>query len=106
MFAAVLALAMSMPSCPVTAGIARNGDLFSDRFHGWYKISEKTLKSDLRGGCYNDANSLPVTSIELFIAPNAPKAVLDRVFSILQKEGCSRSRISVKVWKNDPELAR
>ena len=98
----VLAVAMSTPTCAVTAGIARDGTLYSDRFRGWYKVSVKTLDGDLRGGCYNDANPLPVKSVKLFIAPHAPKSKIDQVFSIMEKEGWSRDRLVIERWKNDP----
>ena len=103
MFTLVFALIMSVPACPVDIGIARNGALFSNRFAGWYKISAKTLGSDLRGGCYNDANPLPITTVKLFIAPKAPRRTIDRVFSILKSDGWSREKITLETWKNEPD---
>lgn len=100
MFALVLALVMS--TCPITLGIGTDGGLYSNRFHGWYEVSAKTVASDLRGGCYNDANPLAVTSVKLFIAPDAPKAAVDRVFSVLEKEGWSREKLTVEKWRNYP----
>jgi hypothetical protein len=83
-------------------GINRDGDLFSARM-GWVRTSQKTIASDLRRGCYNDANPLPVTSVSLEIAPSAPKERVGQVFSILEKAGWPRDKVKVETWKNDPQ---
>lgn len=83
-------------------GMGADGTVFTNRFHGWYKVSLKTLDSDLRGGCYNDANPSHVTSVRLFLAPNAPKPNVDSVLSVLKKEGWGRDKISVEPWRSYP----
>jgi len=90
-------------ACPILIGVGKEGKLFSDRFRGWYSISSKTLQSDLRGGCYNDANPSPVTSVKIAIAAGAPKPKVDEVFSILEKQGWSREKITVKSWDRYPQ---
>lgn len=102
MLAFILALTMTPPICPMTIGIGQDGTLFSDRFQGWYRVSPKTLESDLRGGCYNDSNPIPVTSIELLLSPNAPKSRVDFVISILEKEGWNRKKIKLQFWRGYP----
>jgi hypothetical protein len=99
MIAFLLALAMT-PSftCPMTIGVSGDGTIYSSRFYGWYKTSSKTLDSDLRGGCYNDANPTPVTSVRLLLVAEAPKSKVDLVFSILKKDGWSRDKVSVESW--------
>lgn len=106
MFAALLLLAMTQSSCSMTIGIGQDGTIFSTRFSGWYKISSKTLESDLQGGCYNDANPSPVTSVELLVAPKTPRPLVDHLFSILEKEGWSRERINVQPWTQYPHDPR
>jgi hypothetical protein len=102
MFAFILAFALLPRTCPMTVGIGTDGALYANRL-GWVKISTKTLDSDLRGGCYNDANPIPVTSVKLYLAPNAPKPKVDRVFSILEKEGWSREKVNVQRWNAYPK---
>jgi hypothetical protein len=104
MLALVLAFATATGACPMTIGVGTDGSVFTDRFHGWYKVSLKTLDSDLRGGCYDDANPSRVTSVRLFLAPNAPKPNFDSVLSVLDKEGWSRNRISVEPWRSYPSI--
>jgi len=99
----VLALATAAPACPMSIGIGGDGALYSDHFHGWYKISAKTLKSDLQGGCYPDPKPRPVSSVRLLIAPNAPKPKIDLVLSILEKEGWAREKIGVEKWSTYPQ---
>lgn len=106
MLALALAVGMLANSCPVTIGIARDGAVFSSRMQGWFKMSEKTLASDLRGGCYNDAEPAPVSSVRVEIAPHAPKKRVDEVFAMLKKAGWPRARIKVEAWKNDPQEPR
>jgi hypothetical protein len=102
MLAAILALAMMPDACPITIGVGTDGKLFSGRFQGWYRISPKTLESDLRYGCYNDNNPSPVTSVKIAIAPGAPKPKIEEVFSILQKQGWNRDKVNVKSWDQYP----
>ncbi len=73
---------------------------------GSYKTSQRTLAGVLRGGCYNDAHPSEVTSVNLEIAPNAPKERVDQVFSILEEEGWPRGRVKVSTWTNDPQEPR
>jgi hypothetical protein len=102
----VLALAMLQGVCPMTIGVGKDGAIFTDRFQGWYQASPKTIESDLKGGCYNDANPHSVTSVKLFIAAGVPAARLDLVFSILQKDGWSRERVQVQSWDEYPRKPR
>jgi hypothetical protein len=102
MILAILALAMIHDVCPITIGVGRDGQLFSDRFQGWYRVTLKTLQSDLHGGCYNDANPSPVTSIKIVVAPGSPELEMDEVLVILKKEGWSRDRVNVRSWDEYP----
>jgi hypothetical protein len=99
MIAFLLALAMT-PSltCPMTIGVSRDGTIYSSRFNAWYKTSSKTLEGVLHGGCYNDANPTPVTSVRLLLVPKAPKSRVDLVLSILEKDGWKRQKISIEPW--------
>jgi hypothetical protein len=106
MLAVALALGMLMNTCPMKIGIARDGAVFSIRMQGWYRTSQKTLAGVLRGGCYNDANPSEVTSVNLVIAPNAPKEQVDQIFSILEKAGWPKSKVKVETWTNDPQEPR
>lgn len=106
MLAIALAVGLLSNACPLKVGIARDGALFSTRMQGWYKTSPKTLVGVLQGGCYNDANPSAITSVNLEIAPNAPKERIEQVFSILEKAGWPKARVKVKSWTNDPEEPR
>jgi hypothetical protein len=103
MLIAVLALAMMHGVCPITIGVGSDGRLYSDRFHRWYNISSKTLQSDLRGGCYDDANPSPITSVRILVGPGAPDHKVDEVFAILEKQGWSRDKVSVRPWDQYPQ---
>jgi hypothetical protein len=102
MLALLLAFAIPPSPCPMTIGIGPGGALYTDRFHGWYKVSVRTIETDLRGGCYNDANPSPVTSVRVFLEPSAPKAKIDSVMSLLKKNGWSRDKIDVEPWRVYP----
>jgi hypothetical protein len=102
MFTAVLALGMMQGACPITIGVGSDGRLYSDRFHRWYNVSSKTLQGDLRGGCYNDSNPSPITSVKIVVGPGAPQSKIDQVFSILEKQGWSRDKVSVGNWEQYP----
>jgi hypothetical protein len=104
MLAALLALGILSNPCPMTIGITRDGALYVNRMGGWYKTSLQSLDGDLRGGCYNDANPSVVTSVKLAIAPGASQARVDRVYTILEKEGWPKAKVSTLAWKNDPQL--
>jgi hypothetical protein len=99
----VLAIAMMQGVCPMTIGVGRDGALFSGRFYGWYRTSTKTLESDLRGGCFDDANPSQVTSVKLLIAADAPKPKIELIFSILHKEGWPREKAGSTLGSISPE---
>jgi hypothetical protein len=103
MLALVLAFAIAAGACPMTIGVGTDGSVFTDRFHGWYKVSLKTLDSDLRGGCYNDDNPSRVTSVRLFLAPNATKPKVDLVLSVLRSDGWGREKIDIQTWSRYPQ---
>jgi len=98
MLAFVFAIAMAVPTCPMTIGIDDAGTLFSNRFYGWYQVSEKTIANDLKGGCYDDANPTAVSSVKLMLTPHAPKAKIDRVIAILNQRGWRKDRIQIEIW--------
>jgi hypothetical protein len=102
MLAVILAIGLATNACPMTIGVGRDGTLFSARFNGWYKTSPRTLESDLEAGCYNDADPSRVTFVKLAIASQAPKSRVDLVFSILEKEGWPRARVSIESWSGYP----
>src|SRR5215469_12258322 len=102
MLASLLALAMMQSTCSMTIGIGKDGTIFTDRFNGWYKTSSKTLESLLHGGCYNDNNPSPVTSVKVILAPDTPKQNADLVFVILKKAGWPREKLDLKPWSQYP----
>ena len=103
MLVAAPAIGLLTNACPLKIGIARDGAVYSTRMQGWYRTSTKTLAGVLRGGCYNDASPSEITSVNLEIAPNAPKERVDRVFSILEKAVWPKGRVRVEAWTNDPQ---
>ncbi len=98
----VLALALLQNVCPITIGVGKDGGIFSDRFHGWYKTAPKTLDGVLRGGCYNDNNPSPITSVRLVVAAGAPKLRIDLVLTILKNEGWGHDRLVLQSWDQYP----
>jgi hypothetical protein len=101
MLGLILALAIT-PTCPLTIAIDNRGTLFSNRFSGWYEVSTRTLESDLKGGCYNDANPIPVTSVKVLLSVNAPMPKIDRVLAILKEKGWSKDKVDIQVWDGKP----
>jgi hypothetical protein len=75
--------------------VMKRGDIFTDRFHGRYKTSPKLLESDLKGGCYNDANPVPVSSVTLSIAPGTPTERVKLTYAILERNGWPKARIKI-----------
>jgi hypothetical protein len=101
MFGLILALAITS-TCPLTIAIDNSGTLFSSRFSGWCETGTKALENELKGGCYNDANPIPFTSIKLLLTRDAPKPKLDRVLAILKEKGWSKDKIDIRVWDGKP----
>ena len=106
MLAVALAIGLLTNACPMKIGIAQDGAVFSNRMQGWYRTSQKTLEVVLRGGCYNDANPSEITSVNLEIAPNAPKQRVIQVFSILENAGWPKDKVRSETWTNDPQEPR
>jgi len=106
MLALLLAASIVPSACSLTIGVGRDGAFFTDRFNGWYNTSQKTLASVLRGGCYNDANPVPISAIRLEISPDAPKPRVALVLSILEQEGWKRENIKTETWSSYPEKPR
>lgn len=101
MLGLILALATT-PTCPLIIAIDNSGALFSNRFHGWYEVSTRTFVSDLKGGCYNDANPIPVTSVKVLLTGSAPKPKIDRVLAILKEKGWNKDKVNIQVWDGKP----
>ena len=76
--------------------VSRTGDLYTNRFHGYYRTSHKLLENDLRGGCYNDNNPSKVTSVTVEITHGAPRQSIEDLYRILARNGWPKSKISVK----------
>lgn len=79
--------------CPVRIEIDRKGQVFTNRFNGRYSTSLKLLASDLRSGCYNDANPSRVTSVTLTTRDGAPQRRVDAVMKVLEENGWPSSKV-------------
>jgi hypothetical protein len=75
--------------------VAKSGDFFTSRFHGRYKTSPKLLESDLKTGCYKDANPLPVSSVTIGVAPGTSIERVKLLYEILERNGWPKPRIKV-----------
>jgi len=64
------------------------------RFNGWRVTSMHTLESDLKGGCYNDANPSKVTSVTIEGSKQAPASRLKLLYELLSRNGWPQSEIS------------
>ena len=73
----------------------KSGDFITDRFNGRYKTSSKLLESDLKTGCYNDANPVPVSSVTVNITPGASTERVKLLYEILERNGWPKARIKV-----------
>jgi hypothetical protein len=104
MLVSLLAFAMiQQQACPITVGVARDGTIFFDRLNSWKKTNQGALSSVLHAGCYcSDDCPHPITSVKLAVAPDAPRATVDSVFSILGKEGWTPAKINIITWSDDP----
>jgi hypothetical protein len=106
MLISILAFAMMQQPCPLTIGIGKDGGIFFDRLHGWYKTSPKMLESVLHAGCFTDGDPHPITSVKIVLASDAPKKRLDLVNSILKQEGLTPDRVTVQPWVQYPRKPR
>ncbi|MEG9432586.1 hypothetical protein [Terriglobus sp. ADX1] len=91
--------------CPFKLRIAEN-DVLSMRDENapvWYKVSLKTLDTRLGGGCYNDANPSPPTSIKVQFAPMVSPEVKKKFLDLLSRHGWTEKRIQVQPWNDKPE---
>ena len=75
--------------------VVKSGDFFTHRFNGRYKTSPKLLERDLKGGCYNDANPAPVSSVTLSVEPGTPTQRVKLLYEILERNGWPKARIKV-----------
>jgi hypothetical protein len=75
--------------------VVKSGDFFTHRFSGRYKTSTKLLESDLKGGCYNDANPVPVSSVTVSIASGAPEFRVELLYGVLKRNGWPKPKIKV-----------
>lgn len=80
-------------ACPVRIEIDRKGQVFTNRFNGHYSTSLKLLASDLRSGCYNDANSSRVTSVTLMTREGAPQQRVNAVMKVLEENGWPSNKV-------------
>jgi hypothetical protein len=88
--------------CPVVLGVDKSGNHFTNRFHGWYRVSSHALTSDLKGGCYNDAQPAAVSSVTLYLAVGVPSPQRRQILSILRGAGWSERKIMIRTWTNPP----
>jgi hypothetical protein len=102
MLSLILALAFAPSPCPMTIGIGADGALYSDRMHGWYRITLKSFENDLQTGCYNDSNPSSVTSVKVLLAAGAKKSKVDLVFTTLKRDGWERKQADVQSWSEYP----
>jgi hypothetical protein len=75
--------------------VVKSGEFFTNRFYGHYKTSPKLLESDLKGGCYNDNDPTPVSSVAVRIESGAPEARVELLFHILDRNGWPKAKIKV-----------
>src|SRR5215831_9404537 len=96
----ILALAMMQPSCPLYIGVDNDGNIFFDRIQGWYRTNANSLEGVLHQGCRTTATSepKPITSVGFAVAPRAPQEKVDMVFSVLEKNGWAKERVTVGPW--------
>jgi hypothetical protein len=85
--------------CPMMIRVQANGKYVTNRFHGWYSTSSSLLANDLKGGCYNDGELSPVTSITLQIAPGAPQESLTTLYLLLEGQGWNKARLNFEPWQ-------
>jgi hypothetical protein len=98
----ILALAMTQSPCPLYVGVSNDGNIFFDRLQGWLRIDATLLGGVLHSGCRTNATSepKPVTSVRFVVAPKAPQEKVDVVFSILEKNGWTREKVTVEPWNS------
>ena len=83
-------------ACPLIIRVRASGTLITHRFDGWRVTSMRTLESDLKGGCYNDANPSMVTSLTIEASKEAPPAKLKLLYEALSRGGWQRNRITIR----------
>ena len=79
-------------TCPLTVTIDAHGHLYDSRFHGSYRVSERTLAMDIAGGCKQAG---PTSSVRVKAAPEVPYGRLKQVVDLIQKNG--RLGLPVKI---------
>ena len=79
--------------CPMRVEVNSKGQIFTNRFHGRYSTSLKLLARDLHGGCYNDANPSPVTSVTVTTREGAPQQRVNAVMKVLTDNGWPSNRV-------------
>jgi hypothetical protein len=79
----------------MTIRVGSDGTYVTYRFNAWRVTSTRTLESDLRAGCYNDANPSKVTSVTIEASPQAPPNRLRRLYGLLGRDGWPRGRVKL-----------
>ncbi len=105
----ILAIAVSSPQasssppqstksdpCPLVIRLRRDGKVITYRFNGWRVTSMRTLESDLKGGCYNEANPSKVTSVTIEGSREAPPFRLKLLYEVLSRNGWSQDRTTIR----------
>jgi hypothetical protein len=92
----------SAKPCPAIIGIAKNGSFYDNRGGAWVRQSARLIEEILRGGCYPEDGPSPTSSVTLELAPRAPTARVEMIYSILARTGWSKEKVEQKVWINSP----
>jgi hypothetical protein len=79
--------ALNNDVCPMTVRVRSDGTFMTYRFNGWRVTSTHTLESDLRVGCYNDANPSKVTSVTVEASGKVPSIRLRLLYDLFARNG-------------------
>ena len=95
----------SIDVCHFAIGVAANGALYDLNAANMPALrrSLPTLEKNLHGGCYNDSNASPVTSVTLYVAAGASGASVDAAYAVLARDGWPKERVVRVGWKNAPQ---
>jgi biopolymer transport protein ExbD len=92
MTGAPLVAQRSVDGCPMVIHIDSRGAVFENRMQGMFRVSFKTMESDLKGGCKKIG---PVSSVVVNADHAAPQSSLQRVTDLIHRFG--PAGVSVKV---------
>lgn len=79
--------------CPLTVYIGARGNLEDSRFHGRYRVSERTLIGDLEGGCKEAG---PTSTVTLVPSDRTTLGTVTRIMDLVKQHAPPGTPVAIQ----------